>query len=158
MRVKKWMKQDSIVAMIVKNSIFLNDRAEKFRKDFINKNQLHTFYELSNYNKILFKKKVVGKIRGKETIEIGASEPCAITIFTSRKESDGEDYTINYIAPKLTSFSEHFEVIQISDRECFEIKKSEFEKSDVLWRVLVNSDYEGFRLIQDKIFHKKILL
>jgi type I restriction-modification system DNA methylase subunit len=124
MRIEQWQKEDTVIAMIVKNSIFLNDKAVDFRKEFLEKNQIQTFYELSNYNRILFRKKVIGKIRGKETVEIGASEPCVILIFKPKKNN--KDYKINYIAPKLTKFGEHFEVIQYTENESFYIKKSHF--------------------------------
>lgn len=149
MRIGQWQKQDTVIAMIVKNSIFLNDKAVDFREEFLEKNQIQTFYELSNYNRILFRKKVIGKIRGKEPVEIGASEPCVILIFKPNKNKN--DYKINYIAPKLTKFGEHFEVIQYTENESFYINKSAFLKDDILWRILVNSDYEGFQLIKNRI-------
>lgn len=149
MRIEQWQKEDTVIVMIVKNSIFLNDKAIYFRKEFLEKNQILTFYELSNYNRILFRKKVIGKIRGKEAVEIGASEPCVILIFKPNKNN--KDYKINYIAPKLTKFGEHFEIIQYIESELFKINKSTFIEDDVLWKILVNSDYEGFQLIKNKI-------
>lgn len=155
-RVVRWQNNDTTVVMIVKNSIFLNDKAIGFRKEFLEKNLVKTFYELSNYNKILFRKRVIGKIRGKVPIEIGASEPCAIVIF--QPNSNNDDYKINYIAPKLTKFGEHFEVIQHTTNESFHIDKSDFIEKDKLWRVLVNSDFEGFTLIENKIIPQAELL
>ena len=112
-RIERWQKPDSTIVMIVKNSIFLNDKAVEFRKEFISKNKLETFYELSDYNKILFKKKTYKSL--KVNIEIGASEPCAIVIF--KQNTDNSDYKINYIAPKLTALGEHFEIIQYTNNE-----------------------------------------
>jgi type I restriction-modification system DNA methylase subunit len=145
MCVAKWQKEDSLTAMIVKNSIFLNDKAENFRNDFLTKFKLDTFLELSHYNKILFKKKVIGKINGK-AIEIGASEPCAIVIY--RNNNDTKENTVHYISPKLTRLAEHFELIQYTSNDSFYIKQSEFLNNGLLWRILVKGTFEDFELIK----------
>ncbi len=145
-RVRCWQKEDTLTVMIVKNSIFLNEKAEGFRRDFLNRNQIDTFFELSHYNKILFKKKVIGRIRGKKPIEIGASEPCAIVIFKPIKNNT--NYTINYISPKLTKFGEYFELIQFTTKESFNIERKVFLENDRLWKVLIKGDFEDYKLIQ----------
>ena len=146
-RIERWQKPDTTIVMIVKNSIFLNDKAVDFRKEFISKNKLETFCELSDYNKILFKKRAFKS--AKVNIEIGASEPCSIAIFSSN--TDDSDYKINYIAPKLTILAEHFEIIQYTSNESFLVDKSELIENDILWRVLVNSDLESYKLIINRI-------
>src|SRR5665648_19418 len=155
-RVERWQKEDTLIVMIVKNSIFLNDKAEDFRRDFLEKNQIDTFYELSHYNKILFKKKVIGKIRGKDPVEIGASEPCVIVIYKPNKIN--VDYKIHYVSPRLTNLGEHFELIQYTANESFYIDKTMFLENDTLWRTLVNIDYDSFTLIEEKILSKKNLI
>ena len=152
-RIERWQKPDTTIVMIVKNSIFLNDKAADFRKEFISKNKLETFYELSDYNKILFKKKIFKS--AKVNIEIGASEPCVIVVF--KPNADNSDYKINYIAPKLTALGEHFEIIQYTNNESSLVDKSEFIENDILWRVLVKGDTETFSLIS-KVFNQKELL
>ena len=152
-RIERWQKPDTTIVMIVKNSIFLNENALEFRKEFISKNKLETFYELSGYNRILFKKKTFKS--AKVDIEIGASEPCAIAIF--KPNTDNSDYKINYIAPKLTALGEHFEIIQYTSNESFLVDKSEFIENDLLWRILVNSDLECSNLIVKKIVAQRDL-
>nr|WP_321411497.1 N-6 DNA methylase [uncultured Carboxylicivirga sp.] len=149
-RIERWQKPDTTIVMIVKNSIYLNDKAIDFRKEFISKNQLETFYELSDYNKILFKKKTFKS--AKVNIEIGASEPCAIVIF--KPNIDDSDYKINYIAPKLTSLAEHFEIIQYTDNESSFIDKSVFFENDLFWKVLANGNIDALNLVQ-KIKEKR---
>lgn len=144
-RVELWQKPNTTIVMIVKNSIFLNDKAIDFRKEFISKNKVETFYELSDYNRIIFKKKIFNS--PKVNIEIGASEPCAIVIFSPN--SDNSDYKINYIAPKLTTLGEHFEIIQYTSNDSFLVDKLEFIKNDLLWRVLAKSDFESFKLVEN---------
>ena len=143
-RIERWQKPDTTIVMIVKNSIFLNDKTVDFRKEFISKNKLETFYELSDYNKILFKKKTYKS--AKVNIEIGASEPCAIAIY--KPNTNDSDYKINYIAPKLTKLGEHFEIIQYTSNESFLVDKSEFLESDILWRILYKGSYEDYSIIQ----------
>lgn len=155
-RVERWQKSDTLTVMIVKNSIFLNDKTENFRYDFLEKNQIETFFELSHYNKILFKKKVIGKIRGKEPVEIGANEPCAIVIYKPNRNNT--DYKINYISPKLTKLGEHFELIQYTTNELFHVRKNEFLENDRLWRILVNGDIESFRLISKLSSQKDVIV
>ncbi|ASB50342.1 HsdM family class I SAM-dependent methyltransferase [Alkalitalea saponilacus] len=152
-RVERWQKPDSTIVMIVKNSIFLNDKAIDFRKEFISKNKLETFYELSDYNRILFKKKTYKS--PKVNIEIGASEPCAIVVF--KPNANNSEYKINYIAPKLTTLGEHFEIIQYSNNESFLVDRLKFIENDTLWRVLVKGDTETFSLIC-KVFNQKELI
>lgn len=149
-RIERWQKSDSTIVMIVKNSIFLNDKAIDFRKEFITKNKLETFYELSDYNRILFKKKTFKS--PKINIEIGASEPCVIVIY--KPNSENSEYKINYIAPKLTKLGEHFEIIQYTNNESSLVDKSEFLENDLMWRVLVNGDIDTLNLILKIIDNK----
>ncbi|MFA7290485.1 MAG: N-6 DNA methylase [Melioribacteraceae bacterium] len=151
-RIERWQKTDTTIVMIVKNSIFLNDKAIGFRKEFLSKNKLEMFYELSDYNKILFKKRTFTS--AKVNIEIGASEPCAIVIF--KPNTDDSDYKINYIAPKLTKLGEHFEIIQYTNNESSFVNKSVFFENDLLWKVLANGNIDDLNLIQ-KIKEKKDL-
>ena len=144
-RVKKWCNPQTIVSLIVKNSIFLNGDSEDFRKELLELYQINYFYELSEYNKILFEKRVIGKINGKP-VEIGASEPCAVLVFELPKI---DNYTIKYIAPKLNEFAENFQLIHFTQRDINLIEKSRFEENDLIWRVLVKGDFEDYKLIKN---------
>lgn len=143
-RVSKWGDKNTLFVMVVKNSIFLNDKTQDFRLDLLSKYQINTFYELSHYNKILFKKSVIGEIDG-EKIELGASEPCVVVIFQQKTSQD--DNIVKYISPKLTDFSEHFELIHYTSVDVSKILQSEFEGDDLLWRILAKGDYEYSQLI-----------
>ncbi len=143
-RVKKWSNENTIFALIVKNSIFLNDNSEDFRKELLETYQINSFYELSNYNKILFKKQTIGEING-VPIELGASEPCAVLIFELPKN---ENHTIKYISPKLNGFSENFQLIHYTQKDINVVEQKQFIEDDLLWRVLVNGDFEDYKLIK----------
>ena len=145
MRVARWANKDTTLAMVVKNSVFLNDNTKNFRKAFLNKYSIERFFELSHYNKILFKKKEIGSINN-EKIEVGASEPCVVIIF---KNIIAPDNIFSYISPRLTDFAEHFNVIHYIEREIIKVSQKEIINEDNLWRILVNSDLEGFALIEN---------
>jgi len=149
-RVKEWSNENTILALIVKNSIFLNDNSEDFRKELLETYQINRFYELSNYNKILFKKQTIGEING-EPIELGASEPCAVLVFELQKN---ENHTIKYISPKLNGFSENFQLIHYTQKDINVVEQKQFIEDDLLWRVLVNGDFEDYKLIKHIIEHK----
>lgn len=146
-RVERWGSDDTVFTMVVKNSIFLNDKSKSFRSTLLHRYQINTFYELSHYNKILFKKRTIGEVEGKK-IELGASEPCAVLIL---RKNDGNESTIRYISPKLSQFSQHFETIQYSQNDLFKVSQHDFIKDDKLWRILVNGDVEGYDLIDSKV-------
>lgn len=146
-RVKKWSNEKTIFSLVVKNSIFLNDNTEDFRKELLETYQLNYFYELSNYNKILFKKHKIGEING-ESIEIGATEPCAVLVFESLKDKKRK---LKYISPKLNGFSENFQIIHYTQKDINEVEQNKFIEDDLLWRILVNGDFEDYQLIRNKL-------
>ena len=158
-RVKKWADENTIFALIVKNSIFLNDdpnqgdKPRKFRNELLNTYQVNYFYELANYNKILFKKHKIGKI-GNKDIELGATEPCVILVFETLKSLD---HKIKYVSPKISDFSENFLVINYTQRDINIVRQNKFIENDLLWRVLVNGDFEDFKLIGDRFLVKSDL-
>ncbi|MCP5101851.1 MAG: N-6 DNA methylase, partial [bacterium] len=136
LRAGRWGRSDTVFSLVVKNSIFLNDSAKAFRKELLTKYNLNHFYELSNLNKILFKKRSIGKIDGND-IEIGAAEPCIIIVFD---KSEIENNIINYVSPKLTGFSEKFQIIHFGQKDVNRVKQTDFLEDDLAWRVLVKGD------------------
>jgi hypothetical protein len=152
-RVSKWGDLNTIFVMVVKNSIFLNDKTLDFRKNVLEKYQIMTFYELSHYNEILFKKSVIGNVNGQQ-VELGASEPCVVLIF---KKKTTEDNTLRYISPKLTEFARQFELIHFTSSDLFELKQKEFIAHDSLWKILVHGDIESFELLNGKLAPQKNL-
>lgn len=153
-RVSKWGNADTLFVMVVKNSVFLNDKADKFRRGLLNRYAIDTFYELSHYNPILFKKSSIGEVYG-EKVELGASEPCAVLIF---RQLQSQEHLLTYASPKLTSFGQHFELIHSSDSDTHRIAQSEFTENDSLWRILVNGDFDGYDLIANKLLRQKDLM
>lgn len=144
MRIKRWADSNTHCAMVVKNSIFLNKGSLKFRQNLLQTSKIEEFYELSHYNSILFKKRVLGKV-GKEKIEIGASEPCAVVIF--RPIQDADSYTLLYASPKLTAFAEKFNLIHVNSRDISHLSVKNFIEHDYLWKILINGDNDDCELI-----------
>ena len=142
-RMKRWGNADTIYVAVVKNSIFLNDKTQDFRQAILNWYHIQTFYELSHYNRILFKKESIGTVAG-EKVELGASEPCVVLIF---KNASGQDAALRYIVPKLTNFASQFELIHYTSNDLTELPQANFLADDALWKTLVNGDIEGHELI-----------
>ena len=147
MRFSKWTDSYTKIVAVVKNSIFLNDNALDFRKDLLTRYQINKFYELSHYNKILFKKRVIGEVDGQK-IELGASEPCAVLVLSAFKDVCNN---LLYISPKLSVFAEKFELIQYSNQDVFDIKQNDLLLYDDYWKILVNGDMEVFEVIKNRL-------
>jgi type I restriction-modification system DNA methylase subunit len=144
-RIERWADSSTHCAMVVKNSIFLNKGSLLFRQNLLQSSTIEEFYELSHYNRILFKKRVLGKV-GKEKIEIGASEPCAVVIF--KPIANGGDYNLKYASPKLTAFAEKLNLIHCKTGDVSILKNTDFISNDSLWRILIHGDKEDFELIE----------
>jgi len=147
LRVGRWSGRETILSLVVKNSIFLNDTARAFRREFLEKYRLRYFYELSGLNKILFKKRTIGTIAGKDIV-IGSTEPCAIAVFDKTETGDN---TVVYVSPRLTGFSEKFQLIHYTQKDMQQIKQGDFLEDDLPWKVLVNGSADDFKLIKKRL-------
>ena len=144
LKVQQWVGNDTRLGFIVNNSNFYSEFSKEFRKDLLEKYSISQYYELSDYNPILFKKRTIGEIN-KEQIEIGSSEPCAILIFEEYKQKNN---IIKYISPKINHFSEHLEIIQYTSIDIFNIEQSLLVENDDYWKIFVNGDWETLELIE----------
>ncbi|PTQ99194.1 type I restriction-modification system DNA methylase subunit [Mucilaginibacter yixingensis] len=145
-RFQEWAGASTRIAAVVKNSIFLNDNARDFRSYLLDTYALEKFFELSHYNKILFKKKNIGEIKG-QAVELGASEPCAVVIL-KQLPANASEISTTYISPKLSIFAENFSVIHFTARDCFQIAQSNLKNQDAYWKILVNGDLDTFKVIE----------
>jgi len=148
LRVKKWTHGGTKLALIVNNSVLLNESAKEFRKDFISNYKLNKVYELSYINKIVFKKDTIGTVNNKR-IELGASEPSAILFFDGTP-SNGNN-TIEYISPKLTKLSENLRFIHVLETDKKRAKQDDLIKDDLIWRIFVNGGWDDYQLIKSQI-------
>jgi methylase of polypeptide subunit release factors len=160
LRVNKWCnKEKTLCSLIVNSPIFLNENADDFRKDLLSLYRITHFYELSHLNKIMFKKKVIGRIKisnKNENIEIGASEPCVIIVFDKNVVNS---HSIKYISPKLTDLSESFELIHFTRKDVIEVKQEDLLKDDYwLWKIFVNGSWSDYQLIKQKHIEKNTII
>lgn len=146
LRSVRWASEQTKLAFVVNNAIFLNDKekAKLFRQEILKKYSISHFYELSGLNKILFKKREIGKI-GDDKVEIGASEPCAVIVFENNEPK--EKQIIRYISPTLHHFSEYLQLIVFSQKDIHQVEQRYFE-DDLLWKILVNGDWESYLFIK----------
>lgn len=149
-RASKWLKPNGLVGFIVNNSNFLNENAEPFRRDLLEKYRLLNFYELSHLNPILFKKQTIGVVKG-EKIEVGATEPAVFLVFSN---SEIQNNQIKYIAPRLTSLSSFLNLVHFTQRDVRIVPQSIFLENDLAWKILVNGDWDDFKLIHQKIVER----
>lgn len=142
----RWASEQTKLAFVVNNAIFLNDKekAKLFRQEILKKYSISHFYELSGLNKILFKKREIGKI-GDDKVEIGASEPCAVIVFENHEPK--EKQIICYISPSLHRFSEYLQLIVFSQKDIHQLEQRYFE-DDLLWKILVNGDWESYLFVK----------
>ena len=148
LRVKKWTHEGTKLALIVNNSVLLNENAKDFRKDFISNYKLDKVYELSYINKIVFKKNTIGKVNNKK-VEVGATEPSAILFFSGMLPNDSN--IVEYISPKLTKLSENLRFIHVLEADRKRAKQDDFIKDDLLWRIFVNGGWDDYQLIKSQI-------
>jgi len=148
LRVKKWTHESTKLALIVNNSVLLNESAREFRKDFISNYNLDKVYELSYINKIIFKKNTIGKVNNKK-VEVGATEPSAILFFSGMPPNDNN--IVEYISPKLTKLSENLRLIHVLETDKKKAAQGDFIKDDLLWRIFVNGGWDDYQLIKSQI-------
>jgi type I restriction-modification system DNA methylase subunit len=149
MRTKKWCHYGTIASMVVNNSIFLNENAASFRRSFLENYRLCTFFELSNINTILFKKRKIGEVKSK-TVEIGANEPCCVLVYNTLNSPSTE---VRYISPKLNSFTESLRLIAFGSHDVKTAKQSDFINEDLLWRIFVNGGWADYQIIKKRIIN-----
>ncbi|MBK8566083.1 MAG: N-6 DNA methylase [Saprospiraceae bacterium] len=150
--VSKWLSPDAIVGLIVNNSNFLNENAELFRRTFLQKYKLISFFELSHLNPILFKKKTIGIVKG-EKIEVGATEPAAFLVFSKENKAAVQ---VKYVAPRLTALSKHLNLVHFTQRDVRIVPQSVLLEDDLAWKVLVNGDWDDLALIREKIAERDL--
>jgi len=146
MRVSKWAVPKTVLGLIINNSIFLNEHTQPFRQSFLGKNKLIRFYELSHLNRILFRKKIIGKV-GDKTIEVGASEPAAFLVFSIEPNPENQ---VRYITPRLTALSELLHIVHFTQRDVKIVQQKTLVEDDLLWKILVNGSLDDYQLIAQK--------
>lgn len=145
LKANDWSDENTIIGMIVNNSIFYNSNSVEFRKELLSQFRLQYYYELSGVNAILFKK------RKMEDIELGSNEPAAVLILDKK---DSQDNEVMYITPKLNDLSEFLKIITFCQKDIKRVKQEYLVEEDILWRIFVNGGWEDYQLIKQRYIQR----
>jgi type I restriction-modification system DNA methylase subunit len=111
--LQKWTKKETICAMVVNLSNFINSESRRFRNRFMSVNSLKVFVSLSRIKDITF---------GSQ------SEPACIVIFDRMPNDE-----VEFIIPDLTPFSNLTKIINDDNESTLSIEK--LKKEDNLWHI-----------------------
>ncbi len=114
-QTKVWMKEDTIVGMVVNISNFTNTRDREFRAELLKTYSILNFTTLTKVKDITFEE---------------SDEPACILIFTL-KEPGSE---IEFLIPELTQFSKLTGIITIRDDDKFKFLQEKLT-DDIYWHI-----------------------
>lgn len=130
-RSRDFANRNAIVSLLVTNTIFTNENAEKFRK-----------YLLENYRLL----EVFNFYGIKSTLFSHAKAPCSI--LTYKCEDVEDDYCFDYFAFRENLISSVFEKIVFDHENIIKIKNTNIINYSYLWRVLNHGDEYDARVIK----------
>lgn len=130
-RSRDFANQNTIVSLLVTNTIFTNENAEKFRK-----------YLLENYRVL----EVFNLYGIKSTLFSHAKAPCSI--LTYKCEDVEDDYCFEYFAFRENLISSVFQKIVFDYENIIKIKNTNIINRSYLWRVLNHGDEYDARVIE----------
>ncbi len=113
LRVNRWAEKDTICALVVNESNFINSESKRFRQRFLALSSIKTFVDLSRIKNITFGNR---------------SEPACI-LFFDRLPSD----QIEFISPELTQFSKLTKIICEDNNSQASVKR--LLEEDDLWHI-----------------------
>lgn len=129
-RVKDFANTDAIISLIVTNSIFMNENAEKFRQYFLKNFRLLGVFNLYGVKNTLFSH---AKAPG--------------SILTYKCENKEHEYKFEYFAFKANMLSNIFQKIVYDTEKIIKINNTFLMKNPYVWRVLNNGDEYDVRVI-----------
>ncbi|MCH3965731.1 MAG: N-6 DNA methylase [Clostridium sp.] len=131
-RVEDFCNKNTIITLIVPNSIFINHNAKEYRRFFYENYELLEIFNLNRLKNMLF---------------INASAPCSIVCYKILRMNKN-NYNFNYYSFKPNLFSKLFNKIVYDKAEIIKINRNIVEKYDYIWRVLTYGDEFDFRVIK----------
>ena len=134
------MKSNSLAGFVSNSSNFLMTKAKPFRNKILNLYNINTIYELTQYNPILFEKRLIGDLK------LGANEPAVAFIFKKKKTE--RENIIKYVTPSLDLFSKSLRIFVIKSSNIKYVSQNLLLNNDLLWRILAVGDLDDFRLIK----------
>lgn len=130
-RSRDFANRNAIVSLLVTNTIFTNENAEKFRE-----------YLLGNYRLL----EVFNFYGMKSTLFSHAKAPCSI--LTYKCEDVEDDYCFDYVAFRENLISNIFQKIVLDYENIIKIKNTNILNCSYLWRVLNHGDEYDARVIK----------
>ncbi len=129
-RVKDFANTDATISLIVTNSIFVNEKADKFRRYILKNYRLLEVFNLYGIKKTLFSH---------------ANAPCSI--LTYRCENNEQEYKFDYFAFKANLLSNTFQKIVYNTEKIIKVSNTFIMGNPYVWRVLNNGDEYDVRVI-----------
>jgi type I restriction-modification system DNA methylase subunit len=113
LRVNSWAEKDTICALVINESNFINTESQRFRHRFLAVSSLKTFVDLSHLKNITFE---------------SASEPACIIFFDRLPREK-----IEFITPELTQFSNLTKII--NEDNISHVSAEALVYNDDLWHI-----------------------
>ena len=135
-RVKDFVEDETIIALIVTSKVFYNNKADKFKQYFLNNNFLKECFDLSSVRRLVFEK---------------ADNPAMILFFKSNFNQEIINYNsiVNHISLKQNKFFNKFSknlVIEKSDRK--QITQKQFVENTWMFKVALYGDNLDFLFLK----------
>lgn len=129
-RSKDFADENTIISLIVTNSIFINEKAEEYRK-----------YILQNYRLL----EVFNLYGIKQGLFSHAKAPCSILMYKCKSKE--REYIFDYFAFKPNIISDIFQKIVYDTEKIIKVKNTYILENSYIWRVLNNGDEYDVRVI-----------
>ena len=129
-RATDFADDNTIISLIVTNSIFINEKAEEYRK-----------YILQNYRLL----EVFNLYGIKQELFSHAKAPCSILMY--KYKNDEKEYKFDYFAFKQNMIANIFQKIVYDTEKIIKVKNTYISSNSFIWRVLNNGDEYDARVI-----------
>lgn len=138
-RAKDFANTNSIISLIVTNSIFTNENAKAYRKYLLDNFEILEVFNLYKIRTKLFSH---------------ANAPCSIITYKNTKKE--ENYSFLYYSFTSNMISEIFNKIVYDKGESFKINSNVILNKDYIWRILNNGDEYDVRVVNKINLHPTI--
>lgn len=129
-RVRDFANANTIISLVVTNTIFINEKAEKYRQYILKKYRILEVFNLYGIKNSLFSH---------------AKAPCSI--LTYRCENCEQEYKFDYFAFKPNMLSNMFQKIVFDTEKITKVSSTVIMENSFIWRVLNNGDEYDVRVI-----------
>ena len=134
MRAKDFVHDNTIISLIIPNSIFYNTNASMFRKQLLDNFELNEIINLNNISDKLFS---------------GASHPCSIIRYKKLIKENDNNILVTIFKPNI--FSKLFNKIVFDLSNSTYIRSSLFYEDDFLWNIVLYGSHMDYHLIKKLI-------